>query len=949
MDPGFRRDDRLRENLLMTAATLTEPTAVQTRSAFLFYLAVGLVSAAVIALQIVIMRIFSVGSWAHFGSMVVSLVMMGFGLTSVVMCGANAWFEKHWQGVANVSLLAFGPLMVAANLLAQQIPFNAIFLISDPVQKWKLFGNFVLYLTPFLAGAFFLGAVFLRMKDVFGRVYFADLVGAGIGGLLVLGCLYLFRPENLIVVPLALWFIGSLVWFAAQAKRTAAVAALVVLGAASLGAHFWLPSALAIPKLAVSDYKGVSYARKFPDNQRVYENASPFGYLEVYSSSYLHFAPGLSDNAAFNLPEIPPNAYLGMYIDSDGPFGVMRKLNDAESAYFRYLPMQYPYVLKKDPQTFVVQFGGGISTRVALHNSKHVTVAEGNPAILDAFRNDKALRDFSGDILNDPKLNVIDYDGRLYLANTRERYDVIDLSLADSAGLSNPGGFAIVEKYAYTREAMAAYMRALADGGILSVTLWNKEEPPKSVLKLYATMVAAAQDAEPDAKQGLADRFYAASSYLSTATVLYKRGGFSADEVAKLHEHSHAMSFDEITYPGFAFDESQTASTLKSYREGIFGTDAETAVANAAASKPSDTKTANKAAPSAEPTTAPAADPTAPAEPSAAPAADPTAPAEGGVAMADPTAPDSDNPNDAAPKQVPATTMGQLAWHALLHGDWNASSNGGVADGYVFDTRPLTNDRPYFAAYVKPADLPRTTDRLEIFQDEWGYLLLWATLGIAAIAATLLVAIPVALNWRTMFSRYPGQFRTILYFACLGLGYIMVEVSLIAKFVLPLGNPTVSASILITGMLVFSGLGSLTSERFMERAKTVMPLIFIAIGALLIGYGWLLDPVLNAIGSLPYALRLVCSFALIAPPAFLMGFPMSTAMTWLGRLNKNAMFLWAWGINGSFSVIGAALVPLIATSFGLASVLQISGIAYLIAAPAFFAVFLPLKDAQRAT
>jgi hypothetical protein len=78
-----------------------------------------------------------------------------------------------------------------------------------------------------------------------------------------------------------------------------------------------------------------------------------------------------------------------------------------------------------------------------------------------------------------------------------------------------------------------------------------------------------------------------------------------------------------------------------------------------------------------------------------------------------------------------------------------------------------------------------------------------------------------------------------------------------------------------------------------------------------------------------------------------MGFPMSTAMTWLGRLNKNAMFLWAWGINGSFSVIGAALVPIIATSFGLASVLQISGIAYLIAAPAFFAIFLPLRNAPK--
>ena len=74
------------------------------------------------------------------------------------------------------------------------------------------------------------------------------------------------------------------------------------------------------------------------------------------------------------------------------------------------------------------------------------------------------------------------------------------------------------------REAMSAYMRALKPGGILSVTLWNKEEPPKSVLKLYATMVAAARDVEG---ADVAKDFYVASSYLSTATVLYKRGGFT--------------------------------------------------------------------------------------------------------------------------------------------------------------------------------------------------------------------------------------------------------------------------------------------------------------------------------------------------------------------------------------------------------------------------------------
>src|SRR5262249_29673739 len=158
------------------------------------------------------------------------------------------------------------------------------------------------------------------------------------------------------------------------------------------------------------------------------------------SSSYLHFAPGLSDNAAFTLPKMPANAYLGMYIDGDGPCGIIRDLPAEETAYYRFLPMIYPYLLKQAPDTFVVQFGGGISTSVALRNSRSVTVAEGNPAVLAAFRSDRGLRDFTGDVLNDPRVRVIDYGGRLYLAYTSQRFDVIDLSLADSAGLSSPGG-----------------------------------------------------------------------------------------------------------------------------------------------------------------------------------------------------------------------------------------------------------------------------------------------------------------------------------------------------------------------------------------------------------------------------------------------------------------------------------------------------------------------------
>ena len=846
------------------------------------YLAVGLQAGAVIALQLAIMRIFAVGSWAHFGSLVVSLAMLGFGLTSAIMCIGKRWFERRWRGIAGAALISFGPLTVGSNLLAQQVPFNAIFIVSDPMQKWRLAANFMLYMLPFLAGAFYLGIVFLKAGRIFNRVYFADLTGAGLCGLAFLLAMYFLAPEDLILAPLLLWLAGGVLWFAAFASR-AGLAGLSAAAFVSIAGHLALPPLLDAPKLAVSDFKGVSYAQKFPDSERIYEHASPFGYIEVYASSYLHFAPGLSDNAAFTLPQMPANAYLGMYIDGEGPSGIIRDLPPEQTAYYRFLPMFYPYLIKAAPDTFVVQFGGGISTSVALRNSRTVTVAEGNPAVRDALRTDKELREFTGDVLNNPKVRVIDYDGRLFLARTSQRYDVIDLSLADSAGLSSPGGFAVIEKFSYSREAMASYMRALKDGGVLSVTLWNKEEPPKSVLKLYATMVAAARELE---EGDIANRFFVAASYLSTATVLYKRGGFLPDEIRKLAAHTRAMSFDAVYYPGLEYDESQTAKVLDDYRKQIFS--------NAGL----------------DPESAPVAIPAAGSE-SAAPET-------------------TDHP-------LPATLMGQLAWHRLILGGWED-----VAQRYVFDTRPLTNTRPYFAGFVKTRDLPRVVDRLDLLQDEWGYLLLWATLAVACLASLPLILIPLIFGWRTIFRRNPGKLRVIIYFACLGAGYIMVEVGLISDFMLALSNATVSASVLITGMLVFSGLGAFYSERYLDRARRVMPKVFIGIGCMLIAYGLFLDRVLDLIGTLAYPLRLISCFALIFPPAFLMGFPMPVAMTSLARLGKDHMFLWAWGINGCFSVIGAALVPIVATSFGLGAVLVIAGGAYLLAIVGFFAVLLPL-------
>ncbi|MBV8775669.1 MAG: hypothetical protein JO258_00585 [Alphaproteobacteria bacterium] len=830
-------------------------------------MSIALASAAIIALQLAIMRIFAVGSWAHFGSLVVSWAMLGFGLSSAGLCATSRYVKRRADAVATAALLLFGPVTIAANLAAQQVPFNAVFMLQDAQQRWRLAANFALYLAPFVAGATFLGAVFVRNGKRFGRVYFADLAGAGVGGVASMLASAFVPPDKMILVPFVLavgagacWTMARGNWWTAVWLCTAALSALALQSAADrLGAV----------TLAVSDYKGVAYARKLPDSRRVLHRLSPYGELEAYASSYLHFAPGLSDNAAFNLPELPKSAYLGLYLDGDGPAGVIRDLPAHDTAYFGYLPMVYPYLLKPQPEVFVAQFGGGISTALALREgARQVTVAESNPVILGAFGGGTAIAAFTGHLLTNPRVGAVAGEGRSYLRATGRLFDIVDLSLATSTGLSNPGGFSIVERFGYTREAMRTYMRALRPGGILSVTLWNKEDPPKSVLRLYATMVAAARDVDP---AHIADGFFAVSSYLSTTTVLYQRGGFGPNDITALRAHTAAMSFDELYSPGVAVDATPLPDLLAAYRGELFG------------------------------------------------AAD--------AAPVDSTAQEG-------PATLPAVQFGRLVWDRLVRGGWQP-----LAGGYVFDIAPLDDDRPYFAGYLRVRDLPRLLDRLDLLQDEWGYLLLWFALAVSVLAALLLVALPAAFGWRTVVSDFPGRGRTIAYFGCLGVGYIAVEIGLVSKFVLALSNYTVSAAVTITSLLVCSGIGSLLSQRALDGARRMLPALLGAIGVLLLIEAACFDPAIEWIGTLPAVLRPVGCVVLMLPAAVLMGFPMPLAMTTLARLGKERVFVWAWGINGCCSVVGATLAPIVATSLGLDAVLALAGSAYLAAIPAVGGLF----------
>jgi hypothetical protein len=232
--------------------------------------------------------------------------------------------------------------------------------------------------------------------------------------------------------------------------------------------------------------------------------------------------------------------------------------------------------------------------------------------------------------------------------------------------------------------------------------------------------------------------------------------------------------------------------------------------------------------------------------------------------------------------------------------------------------------------------------------DEWGYLLLWATLILALLFGLSLMLFPVIWGWKTIFSRVPGKLGIFTYYFCLGTGYIIVEVGLISKFTVALGNPTISASVLITSMLFCTGVGSLVSTRYVERCREIMPKVFFAIGAMLVAGAFFFDAILSMIGTWPYGLRIAACLLLVAPPAFLMGFPFATGMAMLSKLGKERFFIWAWGINGCFSVVGAVSVPIVSVLFGHSTLILASAAIYLIALPAFYQLLRPIPGAKPA-
>ena len=208
-------------------------------------------------------------------------------------------------------------------------------------------------------------------------------------------------------------------------------------------------------------------------------------------------------------------------------------------------------------------------------------------------------------------------------------------------------------------------------------------------------------------------------------------------------------------------------------------------------------------------------------------------------------------------------------------------------------------------------------------------------LGVAVLAMLLAISVVAVLSFLVVpltLSRSRGSARGLFYFVAVGLGYILVEVAFIQRFVLFLGHPTYALTVVIFLMLLASGAGSLTSRKWLARGRGVwMPLLIIV--AALLAYVAVLPALLDHFVGVAFPLKVLISAILLVPLGFAMGMPFPTglrARAGDGETSEHSIE-WAWAMNAASSVLGSVLAIVIAIEFGLNVTLTCGAAAYVLA------------------
>jgi len=254
---------------------------------------------------------------------------------------------------------------------------------------------------------------------------------------------------------------------------------------------------------------------------------------------------------------------------------------------------------------------------------------------------------------------------------------------------------------------------------------------------------------------------------------------------------------------------------------------------------------------------------------------------------------------------------------------------------YLFRIKPASDDRPFFYNFFKGSRIKATYEALgnkwlPFLQEAFLVLILFIQ---SVIVAFIMIYLPLFFLQKRKKIKKSRFRRVFLYFSLIGMAFMLVEITFIQKFILFLGHPLYSTSIVIFSLLFSSGLGSYFSKAILGSNIIKNLKISIALCAGLIFISVVLLPFYHeTLSGAALSLKIFLTFIAIFPVGFFMGFPFPTGIRLLKKEGEKIV-PWAWATNSFFSVISSSLSLLIAFRGGYNLVLIIAGILYLFILP----------------
>jgi len=253
--------------------------------------------------------------------------------------------------------------------------------------------------------------------------------------------------------------------------------------------------------------------------------------------------------------------------------------------------------------------------------------------------------------------------------------------------------------------------------------------------------------------------------------------------------------------------------------------------------------------------------------------------------------------------------------------------------GYLFQIKPATDNRPFFSNFFKLTKLKAT---YRVLGQKWlpflqGEFLVLLLLIQSIIIAFILILLPLHVLRRREKRKKGVSVKTFFYFGSIGMAFMFVEIIFIQQFILFLGHPLYSTSVIIFSLLFASGVGSFFSKKILGRdlRRNLRKSLLICAG-LVVLYLLLLPSFYDLCIHLNPPLKMGLTFLTVFPLGFLMGFPFPTGIRLLAEQEKG-LIPWAWATNAFSSVVNSISALMIAFWAGYSLVLVLASSGYLLA------------------